>query len=85
MDADAIRAFARRDRREVESLKLRFHAEEFHARGPRASMEASRALYEHTRRARPDWPTPYDREQDLEHHIHHKRLLDRASRSLSHP
>jgi hypothetical protein len=78
MDREAIRAFARRDRASVESLKRAHHARR-HREDQAAGYEAGRVLFEHARRVRPDWPTARDRAEDLAHHLEQKRLLDRTA------
>jgi len=81
-----IRAFverARGARVEVDRAKRAYWAEQHGERTYRATLEASRALYEHVRRIRPDWPTERERAEDLAHHVALKRLLDQASRALA--
>ena len=79
MDRDAIRAFAARDRAEVADAKAAWWA----SADPDVRVRAAHALWEHARRVRPDWPTADDRAADLDHHVHLKRLLDRAGRALA--
>ena len=52
---------------------------EFRERGSVATVEASRALWEHARRIRPEWPTADDSARDFAEHLRLKRLLDRAA------
>lgn len=82
MDPAAIRAFVQRSRSEVEDEKRAYWANQYSERTYHRTLEASRALYEHVRRIRPDFPTDRDRADDLAHHVALKRLLDQASRVL---
>src|SRR5262249_2047546 len=52
-------------------------------RSPGATVRASVALWEEMRRLHPDWPTPLDRQIDLEHHMRLRKLLDRAAQKKS--
>jgi hypothetical protein len=83
MDPESIRAFAQRARGEVEREKRAYWAKQHGERTHRATLDVSRALYEHVRRVRPDFPTDRDRAEDLSHHVALKRLLDLASRALA--
>ena len=47
------------------------------ARTPLERMEAGAALRSHVQRVRPDWPTPADRREDLEHHVRDRQLFSR--------
>jgi hypothetical protein len=51
-------------------------------RGPAATLEVSRLLWEHLRRVRSDWPSDAERREDLSHHIALKSAIDRAARDL---
>lgn len=82
MDREALRAFVDRSRGEVEREKRAYWAREYAEKGYQRTVDASRALYEHVRRIRPDYPTARDRDEDLAHHVALKRLLDRASRAF---
>ena len=82
MDPADLRAFARRDRTAVESLKREHSAPRFQEQGGLATLRAGHTLYEYARLLRPDIPRERDRADDLAHHIALKRLLDRASRRL---
>jgi hypothetical protein len=83
VDPEHLRAFAQRDRTEVDRLKIEHWARVYREEGEQATLDAGHALYEHARRVRPDFPTERDRAEDLAHHIHLKGLLDRASRALA--
>ena len=82
MDREALRAFVTRDRERVAALKRDHHARRYRASGGQSGLEAARALREHARKVRPDWPTARDRDEDLAHHVALKRLIDRAARAL---
>ncbi len=79
VDARRIRAYLNRDWAPAGASKRRYWARERRVRGARETLAASCALWEHVRTVRPDWPTPRDRKQDLEHHLAMKRLLDRTA------
>lgn len=83
MDPDDIRAYARRDRSELQRLKRQRGADLIRDGGTDAAFRAVWALYEHVRTLRPDWPDEQQRAEDLQHHIRLKQLLDRASRALA--
>ena len=84
MTHDDIRAFVTRDRAAVRDADASHWAAEFKERGPAATIAASRALWEHARRIRPDWPTADDSDRDLAEHLRLKRLLDRAAHAFAH-
>ena len=65
MTRDDIRAFATRDCAAVSDADASHWAAEFKEHGPAATVDASRALWEHVRRLRPDWPTAGDSDRDL--------------------
>ena len=83
MDRDEVLAFVARDRESVAALKRDHHAKQNRASGGKSGLEAARALREHVRRVRPDWPTARDREEDLAHHVALKRRIDRAAHAFS--
>ncbi len=82
MDRRAIRGFVERDRARVDVAKQEHHARRFRESHGTAGIEAGWALWEYTRRVRPDWPTERDREQDLAHHIALKQRLARAAHAF---
>jgi hypothetical protein len=75
-------AFLRRPWGALTALEREHWAREFTRRGPAATLEVSRLLWEHMRRVRPDWPSDTDRREDLTHHIALKGAIDRAARAL---
>jgi hypothetical protein len=83
VDAESIRAFARRDRTSVDALKRAHHAARFREHGAAPGVALARALWVHARRVRPDWPTARDRAEDLAHHVGVKARLDRAAHAVS--
>lgn len=83
VDASSVRRFADRPWELLRAAKRRHWAEEVTARGPEASLGASRALWLHMRRVRPDWPSDAERAEDLAHHLELKGYLDRAARALA--
>jgi hypothetical protein len=82
VDATHARAFLRRPWNALTSLEQDHWAREFARRGPAATLEVSRLLWEHMRRVRPDWPSEVERREDLSHHIALKGAIDRAARAL---
>ncbi len=83
MDAAHAQAFLRRPWDSLATLEREHWAREYARRGPTATLEVSRLLWEHMRRIRPDWPSEAERERDLAHHIALKRAIDRAARALA--
>jgi hypothetical protein len=79
MDRQAIEAFVARDRASVDRLKRQHWIHAFRRCGAAATVSAARALWEHARSVRPDWPGADDRAADLTHHIELKRQLDRIA------
>ena len=84
MTQDDVKAFATRDWTAVSDADALHWAAEFRERGPVATVEASRALWEHARRIRPEWPTTDDSARDFAEHLRLKRLLDRAAHVFAH-
>ena len=82
MNAAHAHAFVRRPWSALTALEREHWAREFARRGSTATLEASRLLWEHMRRVRPDWPSDADRREDLAHHIALKAAIDRAARAL---
>ena len=82
MDAADAQAFLRRPWDFMAALEREHWAREFARRGPAATLEVSRVLWEHMRRIRPDWPSDAERRQDLAHHVALKGAIDRADRAL---
>ena len=85
MDAADAQSFLRRPWESLAALEREHWAREFARRGPAATPEASRLLWEHMRRIQPNWPSEAERQEDLTHHIALKGLIDRAARALSPP
>lgn len=83
MNPAHVRAFAQRDRTEIERLKIAHWARVYRERGEQATLEVGHLLYEQARRVLPDFPSERARAEDLACHIELKRLLDRASHALA--
>lgn len=79
MNADDLRAYARRPWHVLAALEHDHWARELAAHGPLATLVASQALWTHMRSVRPDWPTEVDRRADLAHHVALKQAIDRAA------
>lgn len=82
MDRDAIRAFVARDRDRVAALKRDHHAKRYRESRGTSGLDAARALWEHARKVRPDWPTARDRDEDFAQHVALKRRIDRAAHAF---
>jgi hypothetical protein len=83
VDADAIRAFARRERTAVQEFKRAYHAKRYREHGAAPGVALAQGLWVHARRVRPDWPTSQERAEDLTHHVALKARLDQAARAFS--
>lgn len=83
MKSDDVRAFVDRDWAGFAALKRAHWAERFRIEGAEATRRASRMLWEHARRVRPDWPTERERAEDLAHHVELKRLIDQAAHAFA--
>lgn len=68
MDADDIRAFARRDWSAVAESKAGFWAERKRAMTPDEALAVAEGLRQHARALRPDWPDIRERDADLALH-----------------
>ncbi|MGH7279469.1 MAG: hypothetical protein ACREJG_12390 [Candidatus Rokuibacteriota bacterium] len=79
VNADHLRAFARRGWHVPGASEEDHWARETAERGPLATFEVAHALWLHMRRVRPDWPTDEDRRADLTHHVALKRAIDCAA------
>lgn len=68
MDADDIRAFARRDWNAIAESKAGFWAERKPAMTPDEALAVAEGLRRHARALRPDWPDIRERDDDLAVH-----------------
>jgi hypothetical protein len=82
VDPAHAHAFLRRPWDRLAALEREHWAREFSRRGPAATFEVSRLLWDHMRRVRPDWPSAAERHEDLRHHLALKGAIDRAARAL---
>ncbi|HSN97943.1 MAG TPA: hypothetical protein VLS89_06580 [Candidatus Nanopelagicales bacterium] len=82
MDRAALRAFAQRDYALLERLKEEHRARRHREQGASSTVEVVSALFEHACQVAPDFPSERYRDEDLEHHIRLKRLLERASHAF---
>jgi hypothetical protein len=76
-----IRAFIRRDHAAVEREK-RAHWGHVARTTPSISVGLSHALYEHARAVSPGFPSQHARDEDFDHHLRLKGLIDRAARAF---
>lgn len=83
MDAEAVRAFASRDRTRLVRAKREHWAERTRALGPEEPMRALCILRDLVAAADRSWPTDADRQRDLAHHIRLKQDIDRAAHAVT--
>jgi hypothetical protein len=74
-----IKEFVERQREPVQRLKREHWAAQARGQSALSTLDASHALHEHARRVRPDFPSDQYLADDLIHHLHLKRMLDRAA------
>ena len=74
MRAEDVRRFAERDWKRLAVEKAGWWA----GRSTEERLQAAEALREHVLRIHPDWPTPAERQADLDAHVRLSRLLRRA-------
>lgn len=79
MNAVDLRAFLQRDYALLERLKEEHRARRHREQGPAATLEIAEALFEHARQVAQGFPSEQYRQEDLEHHIRLKRVIDRAA------
>jgi len=78
VDADDIRAFARRDWAAVADAKARFWAERKHTMTPAEALAIAEALRQHARALRADWPDDRERDEDFAVHLRVSEALRAA-------
>lgn len=69
LDPRSLRAYAERDWGSAAAAKEAYWVDRKRAQGPVAGLLAAEALREQVRRARPDWPSPAEREEDRRMHL----------------
>ena len=69
MNAEDIRAFARRDWAAVAETKARYWAERKRAVTPEEALAVAEVLRQHARTLRPDWPDSRERDEDCAVHM----------------
>jgi hypothetical protein len=74
MRKEDLIAFANRDWKAIAESKQR----RWDALTPEQALQLGDALREHAKALNPDWPTPEDREADLEAHARVSEMLRRA-------
>lgn len=82
MNRQATKAYARRDWSAPERLRLQERQVEFRKEGSKATVRASRKLWDFARSLKPGWPSKRLRDDDLAHHIELKNQLERAARGF---
>lgn len=83
MTRDDVKGFTARDWAAVRDADAAHWAAEYERRGPSATVNASRALWKHARRVRPEWPTAADSARDLTDLLRLKQQLDRAAHAFA--
>jgi hypothetical protein len=78
LDPQSVGDYLGRGWREAKALDRAHWLAERQRRGSAATIEVARALHEHMRAVRPDWPTAHDVQLDLEHQVRLKALLDKT-------
>ena len=78
-----IREYAERDWAKVAASDRDYWVQRFRAEGPRATVEASHALFEHARSIRGDFPGPRYRAEDFSAQVRLKQLLDQAAHAFA--
>jgi len=78
-----IREYTERDWAKVAGSDRDHWVQRFRAEGPRATVEASHALFEHARSARADFPGSRYVAADLGAQVRLKQLLDRAAHAFA--
>ncbi|MBK6518096.1 MAG: hypothetical protein IPM79_30425 [Polyangiaceae bacterium] len=80
VDPSSLRAFAGRDWRALAESKEAYWLERKRAEGPAAGVRAAEALLAQVRRARPDWPSEAEREEDRRMHLFVAEVTARVGR-----
>ena len=79
MNADDIRAFARRDWAAVADAKARFWADRKCSMTPGEALATAEMLRQHARALKPDWPDDRERGEDLAVHLRVSEALRAVS------
>jgi hypothetical protein len=64
-------------------LKEEHRADRYREQGAGATLAVAEALFEHARTIATDFPSESYRQEDLEHHIELKRLIDRTAHAFT--
>lgn len=81
MRQEDLRAFARRDWTSIAESKARFWIEAKRQMEPGEGLSIGDVLRRQVLAARPDWPSPTERAEDLSSHSRVSAALSRASRA----
>jgi len=79
VNAEDIRAFARRDWAAVAETKARFWADRKRSMTPDEALAAADMLRQHARALRPDWPDSAERDEDRAVHVRVSEALRAVS------
>jgi hypothetical protein len=77
-----MRAFVHRDRLRVQREE-RVHRARVARGEPGTAITLSHALYDHARTVSPAFPSEESRDDDFQHHLRLKGLIDRAARAIA--
>ena len=79
VNAEDIRAFARRDWAAVADAKARFWADRKRAMTPDEALATAEMIRQHARALRPDWPDSRERDEDCAVHVRVSEALRAVS------
>ncbi|MCB9708135.1 MAG: hypothetical protein H6714_05060 [Myxococcales bacterium] len=79
MDDEHIRRFAKRSWAILSHLDRDHWTKEYARQGSSVTLAAARALWQHMRQVRPNWPNASERREDLAHHVILKEKLARTA------
>ena len=77
-----IKAYVNRNWAVMDDLNRCYWAGEYRRHGASSTIKAAQILWLHMKSIRPDWPSPEERDLDLQHHIALKQLLDKVDNKL---
>jgi hypothetical protein len=83
MNPDDIRAFVNRDWALLERLKEEQRVESYRSLGWKASRKLALSLYDHALQVSPSFPRKDAQDEDFEHHVRDKRIIDQVSHAFT--
>jgi len=82
MKPEDIRAFVNRDWALLERSKEDQRVESYQLLGWQASRKLALSLYDHALQASPGFPRKEAQDEDFEHHVRVKRLIERVNHAF---